>query len=315
MKKEVIYKAFAYVEDGYLDIADDFLQKPKASPHSLKRKTLMGLLAAVICISLLAATAVAAGWVPGIFRILQDRIPSDHDLFEFAAQANTESVPEVVEIPQLDLSQLVLLERYFDGNTVLLGYDLDAVLPDPVVGVEPGEEMLRKIRRGSRMSTIGWDSPQDWFAEPDTANGKKYNLGRDAFEMDRMLKGILSENEYKKAWDILKETGWVCLTTRSVWLSDTILIDGHDLREEYNSESNAYSGRTEYTTELGDCLRLDPLPEDVKNRDKITVTLTVRTAVQYLYMDLDGNGRIYTDSNSVESEQISFELERSERND
>lgn len=315
MNGRELYEAFSYVEDRYLDMADaPEMECMEMKHHFSGRRLFAVLVAAAICISILAVTAVATGWLPGIFDALKEKYPQDEELFSAAAQANTDAVPDIREIPQLDLSKFVMKERYFDGETILLGYDLDLILPEPVVGIQPEEALLKKIKKGTRISRIGWEKPQPWFQEPATENAIKHDLLEDAFTMDRMLKGTLSEEEYEKAWNLLETQGYVCVAVRDVWLSDTILINGRDIREDYHSETNAYSGRTDYTSELGNCLRLDPLPESVKNQDRVTVTLTVRSAVQYWYMDLKGNGRVYTDSDSVESEEMSFELERSEAN-
>lgn len=315
MNGRELYEAFSYVEDRYLDMADAPEMECMEMKHHFSGRRLFALLvAAAICISILTVTAVATGWIPGIFNALKEKYPQDEELFSAAAQANTDAVPDIREIPQLDLSKFVMKERYFDGETILLGYDLDLILPEPVVGIQPEEALLKKIKKGTRISRIGWEKPQSWFQEPATENAIKHDLLEDAFTMDRMLKGTLSEEEYEKTWNLLETQGYVCVAVRDVWLSDTILINGRDIREDFNSETNAYSGRTDYTSELGDCLRLDPLPESVKNQDHVTVTLTVRSAVQYWYMDLKGNGRVYTDNDSVESEEMSFELERSESN-
>ena len=316
MNSKTLYEAFSYIDDWYLDIADapakEIYTMSQNKPRVSTRKTFSVLLAAIICVSLMAVTAVATGWVPSLFNALKEKYPQDEALFEAAAQANTDAIPEVREIPQADLSSLVLLERYFDGETILLGYDLDKVLPDPVVGFEPEEELLFKIRKSNRGSAIAWDGFTTGEKELNTKKAEQYNLTADSFAIDRAMQSCLSEEEYEKAWTILEETGWVCIAVRDVYIGDTILIDGHDLREVYN-ESNGYANRTEYESEAGNCLRLEPLPEDVKAKQKVTVTLTARSNVQYLYLDKQGSGRIYFDPDSVESEEISFELERTEK--
>lgn len=278
------------------------------------RKTFAVLLAAIICVSILAVTAVATGWLPGLFHELKERYPYDEDLFEAAAQANTDAVPEVLEIPYLDMSNLIVMERYFDGETILVGYDLDTVLPPPVVGIEPEEALLKQIKRGIKVSRVAWDDPQPWFEEPATENAIKYDLTEDAFTMDRMLKGTLSDSEYQKAWNLLKTQGYVCVAVRDVWLGDHIFVNGVDTIEDYLADGISYSNRTDYTTELGSCIRLDPLPEDIQKMDIVTVAVDIRSSVQYWYMDLDGEGRIYHDNSSIQTEQLSFILERSKHN-
>lgn len=314
MRSQQLFEAFSYIDDRYLDIADAPAKELSDTKHFSARKTFVVLLAAVICVSLLAVTAVAAGWIPGLFSVLKEKYPYDEELFEAAAQANTDAVPETLEIPNLDLSKLVILERYFDGKTILVGYALDTILPEPVVGIEPGEDLLKEIKKGISVSRISWDTPQCWDDEPATENAIRHDLLQDAFEMDRMLKGMLSDSDYRKAWNLLEDQGYVCVALRDVWLGDHVFINGKDTVEDYLADGVSYSNRTDYTTELGCCIRLDPLPEDIQKLDKVTVAVDVRSSVQYWYMDLEGEGRIYFDNSNLLSEQLTFELERSEHN-
>lgn len=316
MNSKLLYEAIGYADDHYLDLADEFLTEPvrEKQVHTLKRRTLMSLLAAIICISLLAATAVATGWIPGLFDALKEKYPEDEELFEAAAQANTEAVPEIAVIPEMDLSKFVLLERYYDGETILLGYDLEKILPEPVVGIEPEEAMLKNIRKSLRMSKVGWDSPRAWAEDPEPGYAAAYNFKQDGYLMDRMLKGTLSPEAYENAWDIMEEKGWVCVAVRDIYIGDHILINGQDLIDVYIQQGNTYNGITDYETELGSCIRLEPIPEVFRDQEKLTVTFDVRSPLKYWYMDMDGNGRIYYDSNAQESKEVSFELERSERN-
>lgn len=311
MKSQKLFEAFSYIDDRYLDIADTS-QKETATmkhKHITARKALTYLLAAAICISLLAVTAVAAGWIPSLFATLKEMYPQDEELFEAAAQANTDSVPEIIELPQLDLSQFVLLEQYFDGETILIGYDLDIDLPEPAVGFEPSEDLLEKIKMGTKMTEISWSQQESWHAEPTTENAAKYNLPADGAEMDRMLKGTLSKEAYQRAWELIQQQGYVCIAVRNAWIGDHLLINGVDTVEAY-LESNAYADRTEYTSELGHCIRLEPLPEDIRVQEQITVTLNVKSSVSYWYLDLNGEGRIFFDDSSIATDAISFELER-----
>ena len=318
MNRKSLYEAFSYIDDWYLDIADT----PAKETHTMaqkktqysSRKTFSILIAAVIWISLLAVTAVATGWIPGFFASLKEKYPQDADLFEAAAQANTDAVPEITDIPAMDLSKFVLLERYFDGETILIGYDLDLVVSDPVVGFEPDEALLKKIKKSTRMSSIGWDAGEPWMEEDSEGYGVKHNFKQDGYSMDRMLKGTLSPEEYEKAWDILEEKGWVCVAIRDAAISDHVLINGYDPMDLYDPETNAYGSRTDYMEEMGTCLRLEPLPEDIKQLESVNVTLKINSDVQYWYLDMMGNGWVYYDSSTRESKEITFLIERSEGN-
>ena len=318
MRSEKLFEAFSYIDDCYLDIADTsgnntYILSEKKTHHSSGRRFSV-LLAAAICVSLLTITAMANGWIPGFFASLKEKYPQEADLFEAAAQANTDAVPEIMDIPAMDLSKFVLLERYFDGDTILIGYDLDLVVSDPVVGFEPDDALLKKIKTGTRMSSIGWDGEEPWMADDTEGYAVKYNFMADGYVMDKMLKGTLSPEEYEKAWDILEETGWVCIAIRDATISDHFLINGYDPMDLYDPETNAFGSRTEYTEAMGTCLRLEPLPEEIQDLDSVNVTLKINSAVQYWYLDMMGNGRVYYDSSTRESKEVNFEIKRSEGN-
>lgn len=313
MKSKELFEAIGYIDERYLDMID----APETEMYSMKdnhkrllsRRTLSIMLAAVICISLLTVTATAAGWIPGLFNFLKSRFPQDKELFEAAAQANENAVPEVREIPHLDLSKFTLLEQYFDGNTILIGYNFDIILPEPTIGFEPDADLLAKIRNGANITSISWSGHESWLSEPDTENSRAYNLLTDAAEMDRMFKGTLSETDYQKVWNLMDAQGYVCVAVRDASLGDHIMINGVDTVEAFQ-KSNAYADRTEYTTEFGNCIRLEPLPEDICSQEQITITLNIFSSVTYWYMDLEGNGKFYYDISNRTTDQVSFVLDK-----
>ncbi len=309
MNEKQIFKAMSQVDDRYLSMAEDFRKESNVTNQSngIKRKSLTALLAAVIAISILAVTAVATGWIPGIFRELEENYPEDKALFEAAAQANTEITPEIVEIPKMDASKFVLLEKYYDGESILMGYDLDVLIPEPVVGFQPDEILMRKIKRGSKSTDIGWGNAREGQKADSIEKAKNYHLSESTFAMEKMMKGTLPEEEYEKAWDLLESQGWVCVVTQDAWIGDHILLNG---QESFDLNTNPDGLRTDYVTEYGDCIRLEVLPEAVRNQDSITVTMKVKTGVRYWYMDLEGNGRVYYAGG--ETEEISFTLERTD---
>ena len=313
MNGKELFAAFSYVEDQYLDMVDTSEKENTNmnNRHVTLRRAVTALIAAAICCSILTITAVAAGWIPGFFKALKEMFPQDAELFDAAAQANTDAAPEVMDIPHLDLSQFILLEQYFNGETILIGYNLDVVLPEPVVGIEPDSELMKEIQNGSTFTSTSWSDANSWITEPITENAIKHSLATDAAEMDRMLKGTLSEQAYQKVWELMEQQGYVCIAMRNAWLGDHLLINGVDTVEAY-MESNAYADRTDYSTEFGNCIRLEPLPEEIRNQDQITVTLNVRSSVDYWYMTMEGEGRIYYDNSSTTTDQISFELAKVE---
>lgn len=301
MSGKKLYQALNQVDDRYLSMAEDFRKESDEMKFTFKRKTLTGLLAAVICVSMLAVTAMANSWIPGIFQELKEENPWDAELFEAAAQANTEIVPLIVEIPKMDASKFVLLEKYFDGETILMGYDLDVMIPEPVAGFQPDKALMRSIKRAG----INIRAPRAAEDGDLREKAEKYHLSASTYAVAEMMKENLPAEEYEKAWQLLEAQGWVCMVLQEAWIGDHILLNG---QEHYDPETNPDALRADYKTEYGDCIRLEVLPETVRNQETVTITMRVMTGVQYWYMDLEGNGRVYYDSG--ETEEISFTLNR-----
>lgn len=297
--KHVLFEAIGQVDDEYLTRAEKLLEAPARKGTGRKLWTVA--LAAAICASILAATAVASGWKTGIFRELEGRETEDQTLFQAAVDANTEAAPEFASIPELDLSQFVLLEKYFDGNTILLGYDMEAVLPRPAVVVEVDAETIAQICRGNSTGSLFWNGERKQIESPATKNAEKYGLTGDSFALDHDLQNVLTVEEYENMWNILENQGNVVIAARNAYVADRILVDGVRLSEPWTEE---------YRTELGTCRRLGTLPDAAQNADSVTVTLTLKSGLWYYYLDLDGNAFLTCDH--TDSQDFSFTIERTD---
>lgn len=317
-----LYEAFGYVDDKFLDIAEKAVQSESTTRHISLRRTLSIALAAALCVSILAITAAAAGWIPGIFKALMDRNPDDV-VFEAAAQSNTEGVPEIVELPEMDFSKFTLYERYYDGQTILLGYNLDEIIPQTVIGYEPTEEIWEGIHRAIEIEMINKPegSVHDAYANGHLADevyedclkyrtekASKYNCLSESFiSMDLHFRHELSQEDYNRMWQIMEEKGYVCVVTHDVWIGDHKLVNGIDMFETYDPERNSWAGMTEYTTEAGDCIRLEPIPEAAQDRKSVTVSLNLKSGTQYHYLELGGRAVTYYQTNK--DEVVNFTLE------
>lgn len=299
--KHVLFEAIGQVDEGYLTRVEKLLEAPKGK--SAGRKLWTVALAAAICASILAATAMATGWKTGIFRELGNQETADQELFQAAASANTEVAPEFAPIPELDLSQFVLLEKYFDGSTILLGYDLEAVLPRPAVGVEVDAETIEQICRGNTAGSLFWNGSRERIESPATKNAEKYGLTGDSFALDYDLQHVLTVEEYESMWKILENQGYVVIAVENAYLSDYTLVNGQRLSEPWTEE---------YQTELGTCRRIDNLPDSVQSADSITVTLRLKSGLWYYYLDLEGNAFLCCDH--TDSRDVSVVINRSEEN-
>lgn len=127
MNGKNLFRALEYVDDRYLDIADAALQEATdmKQKHFSGKKTILYILAAAICVSLLTVTAAAAGWIPGIFAAAQPKAtPRDAPVLEAAQSVTQPQTPETVEFTEADYTKFTLFQRYYDGKSVALGYDL-----------------------------------------------------------------------------------------------------------------------------------------------------------------------------------------------
>ena len=302
MKEKQLWDAFGAIDERYLEIAE----KTTAPQRRISLRRTAGLiLAAAICLSLLAVTAVAAGWVPSIFELLQEQFPQE-TVYAQAAQASQTQIPEVVELPKMDASKFVLSQSYYDGQTILLGYNLEEMLPEPVVGYQVDEALLREIK-GTSQSFEGIDRKtyeENFGPLPEYV--QEHSMKRDALAMEGELRQILSPEAYEKMWKLLLQNGSVCVVTQDLFVGDHKLVNGVDTITAMADNPEAI-GMMDVYTEAGTCLYLNPLPEAAQNQSSVTVELKVKSGFQYWYLELEGHGYWAYAPNQEQS--ISFTLD------
>ena len=233
------------------------------------RKTL--LLAAVIALALaLGVTAYAAGWISPIFHRMQTMfaVPEagaevspafaegmdqykaeaeERNNLYFAAEQymnDRQPKPETVTLPEFDDSRVTLSERYYDGKHLLLGVNLDEVVPDLVVGYAPDEAQKREIHNVAFFEDVQGNDNLDELLEQGMDReiyddyltnrsdyAKQYDLRNlSAIEFDWYLRRKLTPAAYEEAWKTLRETGSLCVVESSVYIGDHIVLDdGTDL--------------------------------------------------------------------------------------
>ena len=291
MRSKKLFDAMEYVDDRFLDLVDSQArqtnQKDTGHTRSLRRAIVVAL-AAAICVSLLAVTAVAAGWVPSIFGLLKEQFPQE-TIYAQAEQASQTQIPEVVELPKMDASKFVLAQSYYDGETILLGYNLEEVLPEPVVGYQVDEALLRQLKGTNSMSSGSIDR-KTYEAQygPLPEYVQEHSMKRDTLAMEGELRQMLSPEAYEKMWQLLVQNGYVCVVTQELHLGDHVLVNGVDTITAMADNPDAI-GIADMYTEAGTCLYLNPLPDVGKNQTSITVELKVKSSYQYWYLELDGH--------------------------
>lgn len=308
MKQDKLYEAFSYIDDRYLDLVDTPQKESNTMKHINVRKTLTYLLAAALCISILAVTAMAAGWIPNIFASVEPVWEEDAKILEEVLQApQQEQTVEQFSAPELDFTQFTLYERYYDGEKILLGYDKSKIMPDTIVGLQPDDELLAKIKERpiwqnaapegqttddlETMHENGWITEEAYQGVLDnkTENAEKYGLTKhQQFLLDRYLKEELSPEEYEKFWNILLETGVCCVAVpQDLYIADHIWVNDADCGEVLSPEVGNF--RSEYSTDVGDCIILTPLPEAGRDQESVTVKMNLRSGWMYWYIELEGD--------------------------
>lgn len=326
MKSKALFEAFSYVDDRYLDMVDASEKEtiPMKHNHYTLRKTVSFLIAAAICVSVLAITALAAGWIPNIFASVKPDSKEDAAILEAAVSATQSQNVEIVSVPEIDFTEFTLFERYYDGESILLGYDLTKIMPEPIVGFQPDEELFAQITSMKEFEHTPYpgmvddtlelkvelgvitQEEYDLIMESRTDYAKKYNLHKEwQLTMDHQMKEELSPEQYEQFWKILSETGACCVALPAQpWVGDHILINEVDCGEVLGPDCWSY--RSDYTTAEGNCILLNPIPTSVHNLDSVTVELTLRSGWYYWYMELDGD--VYSTFESNPPYQATFTL-------
>lgn len=311
MKGKKLFDALGYVDDKYLDMVDapemEYIEMKTDNKHTFTRRSISFLIAAAICVSILAVTAMAAGWIPNIFAAVKPVWPKDAEVLKAAIEATQEQTVETVSVPEVNFTQFTLYERYYDGESILLGYDLSNVMPEPVVGCQLEDSLREKLMEMPDYMRVPVAGMTDDTLEQKLELGiytqeeyedilanrsdyaKQYDLRREMqIQMDFEMMQTLSSEQYEQFWSILAETGSCCVAIPGEpYISDHIFVNGTDCGEVLSAECGNF--RSDYETDVGDCILLNPLPEAGRNQDSVTVELTLRSGWYYWYMELDGD--------------------------
>ncbi len=164
MDREVLSEALGGVADRHIEAA---LREGEFDMRKHIRLRRIAVLAAAAALLLaMGVTAYAAGWLDSIFGQAVQKINTNdqaEDRLEAAAAAVSGSPqdPEVQDLPGFDGSRLTLKESYYDGQGLLLGVDLDAVRPDPVVGFQLDGALLERITQPNLTYQFYYSTQED----------------------------------------------------------------------------------------------------------------------------------------------------------
>ena len=308
------------------------------------------LIAAVVALALaFCVTAYAAGWISPIFHRMQtmfavpeagaDISPAfAEEIEQYRAEAEERNglyaaaeqymndrrpEPDAVTLPEFDDSRVTLSERYYDGEHLLLGVNLDAAAPELLVGYPLDEMQKNKIKNIAFFYDVHGDDNLDVllgqglereiYDDYLTNRGdyaRQYDLRNlSAIEFDWYLRRELTEEAYEEAWNILRETGSLCVVDSGVYIGDHIILDdGTDLGPtgQFNLDDSAPEAHS------GDIfIEMNDLPESAQNRDALNINLKLKNGRTWYYMELGGPA--YYDYETVGEGLVSFTIENGGR--
>ena len=280
-----LFKGFSYVNDGYLAQAEATVKK-----RSIK-KTFTVMLAAAISVSLLGVAAVAQDWVPGIFGTIAETDPREAALYEIAEAENLGKPAQTVELPALQDAQMLVKQKYYDGQHILLGIDFREATAEPIVGYQPDEDQLRLMRRGSWKfdEYMEAQAADEFQVERADLDGAQTEFPRYAGRMDLLLQQILSPEEYEVLQNQIQMEGYGCVAFHQLIIGDHIFVNGAEQGYVSDTEILPDLGIRTDDTQAGMGLRLESLPASAKDQQSVTVELKVKSYYELYYLEPDGH--------------------------
>ena len=339
MNREAISRAISGISDRHIAEAaryappDAHSGPERMKPMKFRTKNLVILAAALALALAFAVTAYAAGWFSPIFHRMQTMwvVPDagnaspelSAELDEYRAEVqerigryaaaeqyvvDQQQQPETVTLPEFDNSSVTLSERYYDGEALLLGLNLDEVTPGIVIGYAPDAALLEKITNVAFFYDVTGNDDLDDLLEQGMdraiyddylANrsdyAKEYDLRNlSAIEFDWFLQRNLEPAEYEEAWRLLRQNGSICIVDSSVYIGDHIrLDDGTDLGPDGRFYLDDGHDARDFHSGGDIFIELDELPDDARNRDVLNIRLQLKNGRTYYYMELGGPALYY----------------------
>lgn len=310
------------IDEELIQSSMDFLQEDSMKQTFKRGGSALSkiILVAAVLAGLLGVTAVAAEAFPSVFGQLkreyaqkvnhlsdfpeaQEAAQKEADLFEKAAEFNETFEAQIVQLPELDESQITIGETYYDGKNMLIAYRMDSSVTGAQFGFGPGSEGFENLHGCRGDMEAGKDSFEEllergvWTQEyydnhVQIAKERGWDYIHHVSGIDALdgMKQVLSEEEFARAIQELEETGHVGVVIRVMSIGDHILAEGEDCLVPNNQGYVWWEDVTEY----GKCIKSDAfdesLPEKFRDLDTLTLTLKVRADDYYFYVDVDKGG-------------------------
>lgn len=306
---------------GINDIDEELIQssmvflQEDSMKHTIKRggsALSKIILVAAVLAGILGVTAVAAETFPSIFGQLKRKYADMEaqeaaDLYERAAEVNETFEAEYVPLPELDESQIVIGETYYDGPNFMIAYRLDQTAVPAQFGYGPDsegfEDMSKMVffcehqcdafedylERGCWSQEI-YDRYVGYAKEYEDKYGIDFIHHYNTMEALWTMQEYLTEEEFDRAMKELKETGHVGVVMREMHVGDFIRVEGGEYLQPTPEGMMYGEERTDYGRVIT-CNVFDQiLPDQYQDQDTLTLTLEVRASNQYAYIDKELGG-------------------------
>ena len=307
----------------------------KKSRHIGGKRIITFALAAALVLAL-GISAYASGWLSPIFSSAKldttrpekgsvspefaevmdefyEELEEKNSVYEAAEEYMNSVQPksDTMLLPDFHNSRLTLSERYYDGETLLLGLNFEQVVPQLIADFEPDAELMEKMNNvaffhnakgNDDMDILLREGMQkdiyDEYLNNRSKYAKEYDLRHlSSITLDWMLQNELSADEYEKAWKKLTEHGHICVVESSVFISDHIFMDdGTDLG--INNQTS---------TGEGILIEAANLPDKAQGLETLNIELKVKNVRTYYYMELGGPAYYCTEL--VEETMLPFSVE------
>ena len=239
--------------------------------HKTFRPALIAAAAAGLLLAL-GITAYATGWAQSFIGQIPARyaVPdAERDAFLEKAGELSNKEPETALLTETEIEgeSFTLEESYYDGENLMLVYSLDALIRPVEFGYGPGGEHFDELY----------------------TSGADYVL---AFQPDDF-----TPEDFEKVLELQRGTEPAGFIWRQVYIGDHIrLTDGTDV-----------GPMVEIKTEDGKIFlqNQNPLPEALRDRDELELSLYVKEGVMYYYKD---GALEYTYCPVVQGEPVTFTI-------
>lgn len=302
------------IDDGLLQSSLELLQEDSMDKKIIRKGGLTlskMILVAVIAAGILGVTAFAAELFPSIFGRLNEahivryvhsgpvtfQMEEQRDAFhEKAIAANQNFEPIVIPLPELHDSKITIGETYYDGKSLMIAYRLEEEIPPASFDFGPDSPEYEKLRPNS--PAPGRNNTLDDCLERGFWNQQRYDCCKAFLKkfdienvqrassfnaLDQEVSLHLSDEEWDRVCDELRETGHVGLTYRQTQLADDLYgADGSPLSRNGVGRSWCF-----FKTEWGDCFECIDLPEKLRDQDTLTVYLKFKSTDEFHYIDAE----------------------------